>query len=123
MIYKRRAEIHRAFKVLESAIENKEAEIRQKVKMPEFPAFVDNLVSNSFGAVNASVGRLEGVVGSGLAFAQLVALKAQREIDRNPWSFLGKVALCGFGVGLMFGSRYGSRLGSRKRNSRSRGEK
>jgi hypothetical protein len=79
-------------------------------------------MANSFGAVNSSVGRIEDVVSSGLALVQLVGVRAKKELDRNPYSFLGKVALCGFGVGLIFGSRYGSRW-NRKRNFRSRGEK
>src|SRR5438105_3328122 len=115
MIYKRRADIHKAFKVLENAIETKEAELKRKFKEPQYPALVNNLVANSFEAVNTSIGKFEDIVSGGQAFVQLVAIKAQKELGRNPWSFVGKVALGSFGLGLILGSRY--------RNSRSRARK
>jgi hypothetical protein len=112
---KRRADIHRAFKVLESAIEHKEAEIQQRLGKTDAPTIVNNLVSNSLQAVNSSVGRFEDMVGGGQAAIQLIAVRAQKELERNPWGFLGKVALGSFGLGLILGSRY--------RNSRSRAKK
>jgi hypothetical protein len=55
--------------------------------------------------------------------AEGLIAKAQKEVTVNPWGFLGKVALCSLGLGIILGSRYGSRLGNRNRNSRSRAKK
>jgi hypothetical protein len=115
MIYQRRADIHRAFKSLEDAIEEKEAELRAKMAQGEYPAFISNFVSNSFQAMSTSVGKADDLYSGGRAVAQLAFTKAQKELDRNPWGFLGKVALCSLGLGLILGSRY--------RNSRSRARK
>ncbi len=116
MVYQRRADIHRAFKVLEEAIESKEAELKAKMVRADYPDFFNNLVSNSMQAVSSSVGRFDDMLVGGQAIGQMLYVRAQKELDRNPWGFLGKVALCSLGLGLILGSRYGSR----SRNSRLR---
>ena len=115
MIYQRRADIHKAFKALEDAIEAKEAEIKDGMTQVQSPEFINQFVSKSFQAMGTSVGSVENFVVSGQAMAQRVVAKAQQEVTLNPWGFLGKVALCSAGLGLILGSRY--------RNSRSRAKK
>ena len=115
MIDKKRAEIHRAFKTLENAIQSKEAEARQKASQSDYSALVSNLVSHSFQTAGSSIEKIDDLVSSGQAFVQLALIKANKALDRNPWVFVGKVALGSFGIGLILGSRY--------RNSRSRARK
>jgi hypothetical protein len=115
MIYQRRADIHKAFKALEDAIEDKEAELKGRMEQAQIPDFVNNFVSNSFQAMGTSVGNVENFVVNGQAMAEGLIAKAQKEVTVNPWGFLGKVALCSLGLGLILGSRF--------RNSRSRAKK
>jgi hypothetical protein len=115
MIHQRRSEIHKAFKALEHAIEAKEAELKQNFKKPEYSNVMNNMVSNSMETVGASLGQYQDLLIGGQALFGVVKLKAQKELTRDPWGFVGKVALCSFGLGLIFGSRY--------RNSRSRVKK
>jgi ElaB/YqjD/DUF883 family membrane-anchored ribosome-binding protein len=105
--------IDKAFRLLEEAAKSKQEEMNNF--RPQFSPMMVNLASNAINQMKNSVLRIESVFEDGQRISKMVLQKAQEEIEKNPWTFLGKVAVVGFGVGLILGFHYKDFQGGNKK--------
>jgi hypothetical protein len=102
MIYRnRKSDIESAFRLLEEAAKEKEEQIKEASF--RLSPLMNNLISTAFDKVNQSISKVEDVIKDGQEVSKSVLFKLQNEVDRDPWKFLGKVAVCSFGIGFVIG--------------------
>lgn len=65
----------------------------------------DLFASQALNTFEHSDEHLQTVVKESQKIFKSVAVKMQREIDKDPWMFIGKLAVSTFGLGMMLGRR------------------
>ena len=104
--------IEKAFELLEQAAKEKEQQLRST--RSQFSPLMDNLISDAFQKMNQSIDGVESIIKEGGQISHSVFLRLQKDLERDPWKFLGKVALTSWGMGLMLGAYFRKRSRSKK---------
>jgi hypothetical protein len=107
MIYRdRKSSIEAAFQKLEDAAKNKEEELKKGMSSPQFSPLMEKIASNAVHRMTTTFPFLSHFIQDGENISRQVIQRVRQEADLRPWVFLGKVALCSFGVGLLLGTFY-----------------
>ncbi len=113
MLYNDR-KIEKAFRLLEEAQEKKERELKQP---PQFTPFMEDMVAGAVGKMTKSAYNVKSAIQTGQEKSRAVIDKVERRLYRDPWKFVGQVALWSFAIGFILGAhqRYSSQPRKRKR--------